>query len=305
VTGLNSHPVPDDLVLKGAAIKGEAGPAWRARLPGLVSELIDAWSLRVEGPFGGLSYNYVAPATLTDGTAAVLKVFFPDDAAFAAEVEALRIYDGDGVVRLLALDESRRAMLLERALPGTDLWPLPSSQQIEIAAAMMRRLWRTPPPGCTLPPASEEVDRMVALAPQRARGDFPLHRVTRAKAIFDEIEASSETVVLHDDLHQANVLTAQREPWLVIDPHGLVGPPAWDTIQFILNVIWPEPSSEERRRQIARHIDAFSDALSLDRQVIRASGIVRGVMEAFWTLEDHGQGWEKDLAIVEEFAAGL
>ena len=31
--------------------------------------------------------------------------------------------------------------------------------------------------------------------------------------------------MLHGDLHHDNVLTADREPWLAIDPHGVLGDP--------------------------------------------------------------------------------
>jgi streptomycin 6-kinase len=33
----------------------------------------------------------------------------------------------------------------------------------------------------------------------------------------------TESVLLHQDLHGDNVLSARREPWLVIDPKPLVG----------------------------------------------------------------------------------
>jgi streptomycin 6-kinase len=42
-------------------------------------------------------------------------------------------------------------------------------------------------------------------------------------------------VLLCTDLHAGNVLAAQREPWLVIDPKPFVGDPAYDTVQHMLN----------------------------------------------------------------------
>ena len=182
--------------------------------------------MRIDAPFPGLSYNYVAPVTRADGTPAVLKLWFPFETEFNAEVEALRLYDGDGAVRLLDVDTPCRAMLLERAEPGMDLWQLADqTQQIEVAASLMRRLWRPPPPGCTLPLATAQWQRMLTTAPQLARSSFPLHRVADSKVLFDELAAASPPAVLHEDIHQANILAAVREPWLAIDPHGLIGPP--------------------------------------------------------------------------------
>ena len=42
-------------------------------------------------------------------------------------------------------------------------------------------------------------------------------------------------VLLATDLHAGNVLRAQREPWLVIDPKPFYGDPAYDATQHLLN----------------------------------------------------------------------
>jgi len=46
---------------------------------------------------------------------------------------------------------------------------------------------------------------------------------------------SRDDVLLATDLHAGNVLRAQREPWLVIDPKPFVGDPAYDVTQHLLN----------------------------------------------------------------------
>ena len=55
-------------------------------------------------------------AELSDGTPAALKVFWPHREA-EQEADALERWDGDGAVRLLARDDARNAMLLERCEP--------------------------------------------------------------------------------------------------------------------------------------------------------------------------------------------
>jgi hypothetical protein len=42
-------------------------------------------------------------------------------------------------------------------------------------------------------------------------------------------------VLLCTDLHGDNILAAQRELWLVIDPKPYVGDPAYDLLQHMLN----------------------------------------------------------------------
>ena len=298
-----SRSVPASLKLQGEFVAGEAGREWRRQLPDIVAQLVERWSLAIDSPFPGLSYNYVAPVNRSDGTPAVLKVWFPDEPDFQAEAEALRLYDGDGAFRLLELDNELFAMLIERAEPGTDLWLLEDEdRQIEIAATMMRRLWRPAPPGCRLPLATAQWERMAASAPLLARDGFPLNRVAEARTIFETLAAAAPPTVLHEDLHQANILAAQREPWLAIDPHGVVGPPVLETIQMILNVL-RRADSIEWPRTIARYVHALADATGLDREQVFACGVARNVLEAFWTLEDYGKGWERDIAVADAFAA--
>ena len=42
-------------------------------------------------------------------------------------------------------------------------------------------------------------------------------------------------MLLCTDLHAENILSAEREPWLVIDPKSHVGDPTYDVLQHILN----------------------------------------------------------------------
>jgi streptomycin 6-kinase len=42
-------------------------------------------------------------------------------------------------------------------------------------------------------------------------------------------------VLLATDLHAGNILRAEREPWLVIDPKPFVGDPAYDVTQHLFN----------------------------------------------------------------------
>jgi streptomycin 6-kinase len=48
-------------------------------------------------------------------------------------------------------------------------------------------------------------------------------------------ESAPSQALLATDLHAGNVIEAQREPWLVIDPRPYVGDPAYDATQHLLN----------------------------------------------------------------------
>jgi len=54
--------------------------------------------------------------------------------------------------------------------------------------------------------------------------------------LFEELPRNAtRKVLLAPDLHAGNVVRAEREPWLVIDPKPFVGDPAYDTTQHLFN----------------------------------------------------------------------
>ena len=99
------------------------GAAWLAALPTLVDECVERWSLTIGEAFGHGYSSLAMPATLPDGTEAVLKVELPHREA-EQEATALQAWNGEGAVRLLDDDPERCAFLLERARPGSHLTEL-------------------------------------------------------------------------------------------------------------------------------------------------------------------------------------
>jgi streptomycin 6-kinase len=243
----------------------------------------------------------VAPATREDGSRAVLKIGFPD-AEFLTEAAALRVFDGRGAVRLLEADLDRYCTLLERIEPGVSLLALSDDEEAtSIAAAVMRRLWRPPPEGhpfFTIDRWSRDIftmrDRFGGTT-----GPFPEWLIDRAQSLFRELIASStEPVVLHGDLHQDNILSGRREPWLAIDPKGLVGEPAYDTGSWLRNWLPDLLEQPNPRGILERRIDQFAEELGFDRTRIRDWALAQAVLSECWASEENDD--TPDLA-----AAGL
>ncbi len=115
------------------------------------------------------------------------------------------------------------------------------------------------------------------------------------------LASAAAPVLLHGDLHHGNVLAARREPWLAIDPKGLIGEPAFETVALLHN---PERllSAPQPGRILARRVDQLSEHLGFDRQRIRGWGIAQGVLAAYWGLEDAGQVWEQALTCAQLLA---
>jgi streptomycin 6-kinase len=236
---------------------------WLARLPDAVAAACEVWQLEVGEPFDGdeVSAAWVAPA-MHAGTPAVLKLGMPHFES-DHEVDGLRFWDGDPTVRLLEADAGTGAMLLERCEPGTHLRDLPEEQQDEVIAALLRRMWRVPPEPHPFRPLREMTAVWAAetRAETERRSDPGL--VEEGLRLFEELpRTSAGNVLLATDLHAGNVLRAQREPWLAIDPKPFVGDPAYDATQHLLNT----ERLDERPRET---VDRVADLLGLDRRRVR------------------------------------
>jgi len=264
------------------------GAPWLDALPELLHWAAERWGLRLGRPFA-LSYNYVAEAWLPDGTAAVLKLGVPRE-ELRTEIDALRLYDGRGACALLDADEERGALLLERLRPGDTLQTLDDEAATAIAAAAMRAIWHPPPAGHRFPGVERWAAGLAELRPHfgGGTGPFPAWLVDRAEGLFaDLLPSQAPAVVLHGDLHHYNILRAERAPWLVIDPKGVVGEPAYEVGALIRNPLtlpeWPDLP-----RTLARRVDQLSEALSLNRRRVLGWSAAQAVLSAWWSYDETG-----------------
>jgi streptomycin 6-kinase len=206
------------------AERTEEGRAWLARLPRLLEESVARWSLSVGAPFPYAYASLALPARLPDGGDAVLKICFPHRES-EHEADALRAWDGNGAVRLLAHDRERWALLIERCRPGTPLHEEDPERALGVFVDLLPRLWI--PAGPPFRPLVEEAawwaEGMQA-SWERAGRPFERRILEAALRALEELApARAEQVLLHQDLHADNVLRSERERWLVIDPKPLAG----------------------------------------------------------------------------------
>ena len=296
----DSH-VPDRLAERITDVHREAGTAWLSRLPDIIVECERRWSLKVFPPFDGLSYNYVAPAVRADGTDVVMKLGVPHD-GLTAEIEALRHFDGRGAAKLLEVDPDLGAMVLERLKPGALLSTVTDdAQATSIAAQVMKRLWRPALAEHPFPTIAMWAEGLKTLRAHfdGGTGPMPAALVERAEAMIAElIGTMGETVLLHGDLHHYNILSAEREPWLAIDPKGVVGEAECEVFAFLHNNLLdqPEPQAVLRRR-----IDQLAEELAFDRKRIADWGMAQAVLATWWYYEDHGHVAEQLIACSELF----
>ena len=155
-------------------------------------------------------------------------------------------------------------MLLEACEPGTSLRSLPERDQDCIVAGLLRRCWRRPNGGHPFRSLSEQMAYWSEETnSQRSRWpDAGL--VGDGLSLFQELaEPSPEDVLLTTDLHAGNILKAQREPWLVIDPKPFMGDAAYDVTQHLLNC------DARLQQDAAGLISRMSDLAGVDRKRVQ------------------------------------
>jgi streptomycin 6-kinase len=217
--------------------------AWLARLGDVVTEVADAWELELGDPYEPGGYcAWVAPARTAAGEDVVLKLGWTHWEA-EHESDGLLAWDGNGAARCLrarAMGDTT-ALLLERCHPGHALGAiLREPEQDTVIADLLARLWEAPAPvAAGFRPLRFMCDRWAASFERQfaADGQGLDPGLARAGiAALRELPAGADrAVLLCTDLHAGNVLAAQREPWLAIDPKPFVGDPAYDPVQHMLN----------------------------------------------------------------------
>lgn len=291
---------------------GEPGRQWLGELPRLLTEIADAWQLRPGAPFP-LSFNYVCPAVLADGTPAVLKLGVPGSPLLDREAAALTVWGGRGAARVLDRDTTRGALLLQQAVPGTRLRDLVPGRDEEATAAIvavLRDLHAAPVPEPPSPLPTVETYRS-AFA-QHLRRDpsgrrLPRRWVQAADRLFAELGADApRRAVLHGDLHHDNVLAAGDAPggWLAIDPHGVIGDPGFEIAPVLYN---PDPDRADAGllRLVPARVEQLADGLGLPLDRAQAWGFAGCVLSAVWNAPDGEADGGRELAVAGVLAPAV
>jgi streptomycin 6-kinase len=222
----------------------------------------------------------VAPA----GAGAVLKVVVPHREA-TYEARALGAWAGEGAVRLLDEDPEEHALLLERCVPGTALRQAgrPDDEVLDTGAATAVRLWR--PAGDPYERLGDVMAHWAAMVEERAATvPVPVDDavVAEAAALLRRLPGTADReVLLHGDLHPANLLAAEREPWLAIDPKPMRGDPSFDLAPLVLqtgNLL----AAADPAVELDRRLDRVAAATATDPDRIRSWALARSVDMVVW-----------------------
>jgi streptomycin 6-kinase len=200
----------------------------------------------------------------------------------AHEAHGLRFWDGDPTVRLLDAADDLNALLLEACDGGRSLRSLPEVEQDVVIARLLRRLWRQPAAPHPFRPLAAMMAYWAAETREAAARWADRELVHDGLTLFEELSRPApDDVLLATDLHAGNVLSAVREPWLVIDPKPFIGDRAYDATQHLLNCRSRVLSDPEGT------IQRFADLLEVDATRVRSWLFARAAAEPrdVWSLE--------------------
>ncbi len=252
------------------------GDPWIDELPSIVQACAERWSLTLGEPWTNSVASLTMPAE-RDGEPVVLKIGIPDrEGEF--EAEALRPLDGHGAVRLLDDEPEARAMLLERCMPGTPLTEQDPDVALDVLIGLLPRLW-IPAGEPFRPLAAEAADLIVEMREHWVRTGRSVDEalIDAANEAFEYLAPTQgDQVLVNQDLHAGNVLAAEREPWLLIDPKPLAGEREFGVASIVRG-----RELGHRREAVLHRLDRLSDELELDRERVRLWTIAHTVSWAF------------------------
>ncbi|MEV5962187.1 aminoglycoside phosphotransferase family protein [Kribbella sp. NPDC051952] len=301
--------IPAAFVHETTTREGERGAAWLADLPGIVDELQKRWDLVPDGEVTHGRVGVIVPVQ-----DAVLKVSFPHPGN-DHEPDAFESWAGRGAVKLYERADDCYAMLLERVHPST---LAESDEDICAAAGQLSRRLAIPAP--------EGLPRMVDQADaweEELRKDafefdqeLPGPTVDAALAVIDDLARDQPELLIHGDFHPRNILRADREPWLAVDPKGYVGDPAYDGATM-LKVRAADLHATGRfgpddlLKQLQHELAVYAEAAGVDPVRVRRWVQLQMVQGAYWGRRHgfgrarSGSGLDDLVALADQLAVTL
>lgn len=289
--------LPPDLVTHVTSMCGEKGEEWLEGLAETISELENLWAIKVQEPFPAGEFNFVAPA-LRDDERTVLKISPPfDTIEILGEAEYLRSRDGRGAVKLLAENADRRAILIEHALPGknlTDCFEDNKPKAVKPAVEVLHSILR-PPPSARINVTM--LDKWFAGLERFSATDFPTSYSMKALRIHEKLAGQpNRTYYLHGDFHPGNIVSATREPFLAIDPKGVIGHIGYEIAVFLNNFHWWQEGEPDIEARLEKAIRQFSESFDIDPVQLRQWAFAQMVLGAWCTFDEMPENYNDEVA---------
>jgi streptomycin 6-kinase len=278
--------IPPDFRDTVLSVWSDDGQAWFDKLPEILKQCADKWQLTFEELFGELSISYVAKVNIGEkklpGVLKICKVL-------GTELEALEHFAADIALQPLEVDRKLGAILMKRLTPGYTLTKIQledDKKATEIAAPIIKNLPVAVSEGFSFPSVIDWVDKDLVRLREKvaAFGAFSVSYVDKALEIAAELELpKADQRLMHGDLHHDNFLYDCEHGWLVIDPKGVIGDPAFNAARFLWNPLEVLKGKKGLTEMVKKRVKILSSVTGIDSSRIAGWGYVDSMSFACWT----------------------
>jgi streptomycin 6-kinase len=263
-------------------IPSELTGGWLDSLPDAVESLTEKWEITFDPEVPESNVTLVLLGNSKQLGPVVFKSS-PIADEFRAEAAALKIAGGESVSRLFDLDIDRSAMIVERIVPGHQLRQanLSDEDATTTFAKLATKFWREAPDPTGLHALRNWMGDLYDWQSRPER--IPDATIELAQRIGDELLSIDVSPrLIHGDLHHQNILQRDSGEWIIIDPKGIHGDPAFEIAAWMYNP--PGIGKNGDYVDLAkRRLDTCSEIWEIDRNHLIRWGFVGAVLSAVWS----------------------
>ena len=212
----------------------------------------------------------------------VLKMCIPGPDV-TTEVNCLRAYDGKCYCKLWAYDLSDNVLLLERVIPGDQMWAIEDYRERARLMAVTVKDLHVPYNGPEqYPTYLSWMERIHCKLTNMGGLEDVLFYLNKAMEIYTGLKQHHrQSCLLHGDLHQENMLLNAKGGYTIIDPKGVVDAPVMETARFLMN---ETPCTEDKIIEMA---GIMSPVINIPVADILKSMFVDAALSHSWCMEEH------------------
>lgn len=189
--------------------------------------------------------------------------------------------------KMIRQEDGSCTLWLEKVIPGTSLAEVSrqdDKKATQIFCALLQERTKTSRPLSSFLNWGDFARDLVVLKPL-----LDPSQVRALEAAWSRREQSTEPWVdLHGDLHHDNVLLS-GENWVVIDPHGVKGPPGYELAAFLRNPMSDFPDNRSWLRLFEDRVRTIEESLAISSREILDWALIGWGLSAAWALQDHGR----------------
>lgn len=295
------NQIPSNIQNKLNAL-GDEGIRWKKELNTVIDCIEKEWGISLEQILEGGSEAFVAKCTLKNQEKGILKLFMPQlegNSEFEQQVEALRVVNGAGYVKLLKYDAKKKAVLLECLGESLSEFDYSIRDQMKIICGLLKKTWIRLDENQKLRPMGQLIgwfQDFILATWERLEKPCSKEIIDRALLFLESRRKNLslyQSVLIHGDPHADNILKtldSDELSYKLIDPDGIIGEPAYDL--GILVREWVEELGDAPLEKANERVLLLHNETGVEMQSIWEWAFIQSVSTGLFlkAIQEHGLG---------------